>query len=177
MKRALVLIGHGGVPKDYPRERLSRLRALETRRQAVGGPMDLEERTLDRDIRSWPRTPSNDPYQAGLEALASRLRIRLGDTPLVVAYNEFCAPSIEEAVESLAESGVDDLLLLSAMMTPGGSHSEIEIPEAVDLLQRRFPAARIRYLWPYDLDALAGLMKSQVEREISTTIHHNELPT
>jgi sirohydrochlorin cobaltochelatase len=170
MKRAIVLIGHGGVPKDYPRERLSRLRALESRRQAVGGAMDPEERTLDRDIRFWPRTPSNDPYQAGLEALAARLRPRLDGAPLIVAYNEFCAPSIEDAVESLVAAGVDDLLLLSAMMTPGGSHSEIEIPEAVDLLQRRFPDARIRYLWPYDLDALADFLQSQVARDASMTI-------
>ena len=36
-RRAVVLVGHGGVPRDYPRERLMQLRGLEARRRAPGG--------------------------------------------------------------------------------------------------------------------------------------------
>lgn len=158
MNRAIVLIGHGGVPKDYPRDRLTRLRTLESRRMSTGGPLSEEERILDAEIRSWPRNPRTDPYQAGIEALAERIRLKLGSTRLQLAYNEFCGPGIEEAVGNLVASGFTDILLMSSMFTPGGSHSEIEIPETVAVLQARHPEARLRYLWPYDLDLLANLI-------------------
>jgi sirohydrochlorin cobaltochelatase len=162
MKRAIVLIGHGGVPKDYPRDRLTRLRTMEARRVALGGTPSEDERMLDAEIRSWPRTPESDPYQAGLEALAERIRARLDSTPLQLAYNEFCGPSIEEAVGNLIETGHTDIVLLSSMFTPGGSHSEIEIPDTVASLQARHPQVRLRYLWPYDLSLIAGVILDHV---------------
>jgi len=162
MSRAVILIGHGGVPKDYPRDRLTRLRSLESRRMAVGGPLSEEERALDTEIRSWPRTPETDPYQAGLQALAERVRALLGPTPLKLAYNEFCGPGIEEAVKDLVDSGFTEIVLMSSMVTPGGSHSEIEIPETVADLQARHPQVRLRYVWPYDLDLVAGLILDHV---------------
>lgn len=67
---AVVLVGHGGVPSDYPRDRLVRLRSLEARRRAVGGAISDEERELDRHGRAWPRSARTDPYQAGLLAVA-----------------------------------------------------------------------------------------------------------
>ena len=73
-RRAVVLVGHGGVPRDYPRERLMRLRALETRRRGSGSPPSQEEAALEHELRHWPRTPANDPYQAGLKSLAAHLR-------------------------------------------------------------------------------------------------------
>ena len=79
-KRGVVLVGHGGIPKDYPRELVTKLRALEAKRRATGGPPTPEEIELDTKIRRWPRTPKTDPYQAGLEALAAG-DIRTGGTP------------------------------------------------------------------------------------------------
>ena len=55
-RRAVVLVGHGGVPRDYPRERLMQLRALETRRRASGAPPSQEEVALEHELRHWPRT-------------------------------------------------------------------------------------------------------------------------
>jgi sirohydrochlorin cobaltochelatase len=59
--RAVVLVGHGGVPRDYPRDRLLRLRGLEARRRATGAPVSVEEAALDAELRHWPRTPATDP--------------------------------------------------------------------------------------------------------------------
>ena len=67
VRRAVVLVGHGGLPRDYPRERLMQLRALEGRRRASGAAPLPEEVALAAELRHWPRTPANDPYRAGLE--------------------------------------------------------------------------------------------------------------
>jgi sirohydrochlorin cobaltochelatase len=124
--------------------------------------MSPEERDLDDDIRNWPRTPLSDPYQAGLEKLAEHLRPRLGVCRLELAYNEFCAPSLEVVVGNLAAGGFSDLEVVSSMFTPGGNHSEIEIPETLDLLRRKHPSVRLRYHWPYDLHRVSDVILDKV---------------
>jgi sirohydrochlorin cobaltochelatase len=50
------------------------------------------------------------------------------------------------------------------MFTPGGSHSEIEIPAAVETLRSRHPGIAIRYAWPYDLQLVVAMLSEQVNR-------------
>ena len=97
--------------------------------------MTAEERELDTQIRAWPRTPASDPYQAGLEALGTHLKPMLNNSLFTLAYNEFCAPTLEDAAAHLITQGANDLTVISSMLTPGGSHSEIEIPETLDRLR------------------------------------------
>lgn len=157
-KRAVILVGHGAPPRGYPRGELARLKALEGARQAIGGPPSDEERELDQRIRSVPRTPANDPYHAGLEALAAALRPRLGGAMLLVAYNEFCAPSLETAVERAVAEGASEIVVVPSMLTPGGIHSEVEIPATLEHARARWPAVTIRYAWPFDLDVVAQML-------------------
>lgn len=140
MKKAVVLIGHGGVPKDFPPEKIG----------------------LDHEIRSWPRTPENDPFYFGMRAIAAKLALKLPDTKLVLAFNEFCAPSIEQAVEMLITEGFDEIKLLTTMFTPGGVHSEFEIPKIIKTLQKKHPQACITYPWPFNLDHVATFLSAQV---------------
>jgi sirohydrochlorin cobaltochelatase len=159
---AVVLVGHGGVPRDFPREDLQRLKALEAARRARGMSPSDEESTLEHRIRTWPRTPATDPYQAGLERLAAALRPLVAPAGLVLAYNEFCAPALDVAVDALVASGARRIVVVPSMLTPGGIHSETEIPGTITRLQARHPDARIRYAWPFDMDAVARLLASQV---------------
>ena len=154
--RAVVLVGHGGVPRDYPRERLTQLRGLEARRRATGAPLSPEEVALETELRHWPRTPASDPYQAGLESLAAHLRPRLEPTRLALAYNEFCAPTVAEAVRVLAAEGITDIVAVPSMLTPGGVHAEIEIPQIITELQTEFPHLSVRYAWPFAGELLAS---------------------
>jgi sirohydrochlorin cobaltochelatase len=159
---AVVLVGHGGVPRDFPRADLQRLKALEGERRGRGTAPSDEERALERKIRTWPRTAQNDPYQAGLETVAARLRRKLGDARLAVAYNEFCAPTLEDAVSELVSAGARRIAVVPSMLTPGGVHSEIEIPETLAALRARFPDVELCYAWPFDPDAVAELLALQI---------------
>ncbi len=162
--RAVILVGHGGLPKDCPREVIQQFKQLERERKASGNPPTAQERDLEKLIREWPRTPENDPYKAGLESLAERLEPLLEGAPLVLAYNEFCAPTVEDAVADLVKQGITHITVVPTMLTPGGSHSEIEIPGILEGLRARHPALEIRYAWPADLGLLAGMLADHLKQ-------------
>ena len=62
-----------------------------------------------------------------------------GDLLFAVAYNEFCAPTLEESLEELIEKGATHITVATTIFTPGGSHSEVEIPEILDHLRPQYP--------------------------------------
>jgi sirohydrochlorin cobaltochelatase len=160
----VVLVGHGGIPKDYPRELITKLRGLEAQRRAGGGPPTPEEVELNTKLRRWPRTPQTDPYQAGLEALAAQLKTSLNGDLFAIAYNEFCAPTVEEAVETLIGGGATAITIVPSMLTPGGAHSELEIPETLEKLRVKHPGIELRYAWPFDLGQVAAMLAAQLTR-------------
>jgi sirohydrochlorin cobaltochelatase len=50
------------------------------------------------------------------------------------------------------------------MFTPGGSHSEVEIPEILEQLRNQYPNIVLRYAWPFDLQLVANTLAEQVKR-------------
>lgn len=164
VRRGVILVGHGGIPRGCPQDLVTRLKRLEAQRRAAKQPPSAEETELDSKIRRWPRTPETDPYQAGLEAVAVQLQSRLDGVLFGIAYNEFCAPTLEEAVEDLIKKGATDITVATTMFTPGGSHSEVEIPEILDQLRPRHPEVELRYAWPFDLHLVANTLAEQLQR-------------
>jgi sirohydrochlorin cobaltochelatase len=169
--QGVILVGHGGIPKDCPQELVSKLKRLEAQRRTAKLPPSLEEIELDTKIRRWPRTKSTDPYQSGLEAVAAVLKPYLAEALFTVAYNEFCAPTLEEAVEDLIGHGATSITVLTTMFTPGGSHSEVEIPEILDHLRANHPNVELRYAWPFDLQLIGRTLGEQLRR-FSTAAPH-----
>jgi sirohydrochlorin cobaltochelatase len=161
---AVLLVGHGGVPKDAPRELVTELKQLEKARRGTAEPPSAREIEVDRRLRDWPRTPQNDPYRAGLFQAAQALRARLAPVDVEVAFNEFCAPSIRDAVDRLVVDGVKRIRVISVMVTPGGNHSEIDVPEELAAARTRHPGISIDYLWPVDLDLLADFFARLLEQ-------------
>jgi sirohydrochlorin cobaltochelatase len=157
-------VGHGGIPKDYPPELVTKLKRLEAQRRAAGVSISTEEHELDSKIRRWPRTAATDPYRFGLETVAAALRPQLDGALLALAYNEFCAPTLEESVEELIKKGATHITVTTTMFTPGGAHSEVEIPEILDSLRPRHPEIELRYAWPFDLQLIAKILAEQVRR-------------
>lgn len=166
-KEAVVLIGHGGSPSDAPRALISELKRLEGERQARQGlEMSPREAELDQQVRAWPRTPETDPYKYGVEEIASALAPKLGGRRLVVAYNEFCAPSVEAAIEELVAEGFGRILLISTMFTRGGLHAECDIPHIVLETRKKHPGVAVEYAWPFDPGFVADFLAAQLARSI-----------
>lgn len=162
--RGVVLVGHGGIAKDCPAELVSKLKRLEAQRRAAGTIPSAEEQELDATIRRWPRTAATDPYRAGLEAVGAALRPLLNGALFALAYNEFCTPSVAEAIEDLIRQGATHITVVTTMFTPGGAHSEIEIPEILHGLRARHPEIAIQYAWPFDASTIAQILNEQVQR-------------
>ena len=160
----VILVGHGGIPKGCPQELITKLKRLEGQRRAAGLPISTEEHELDRTIRQWPLTAETDPYQSGLEAVAAQLQTKLGEALFAVAYNEFCAPTLEESVEELIKKGATHITVVTTMFTPGGSHSEVEIPEILERLRSQHPDIVLRYAWPFDMDLIANMLATQIKQ-------------
>lgn len=162
--RGVILVGHGGIPKGCPQELVTKLKRLEAQRRAAKMPPSPEELELDTKIRRWPRTAETDPYQSGLEAVAAQLRANLGEILFAVAYNEFCAPTLEESVEELIKKGATHITVTTTMFTPGGSHSEVEIPEILEQLRKQYPDIVLRYAWPFDMNLIAVMLATQIKQ-------------
>lgn len=161
-----MLVGHGAPATDCPPRLVGELMALEWRDGDPSDTRDAQARAvkLDTAIRDWPRTPANDPYKTGLEQLAQTLRPLLPTDLFTIAYNEFCRPSIEEAVAQMVQQGAARVLVLPTMMTPGGLHSEQDIPRALEAARRRHPDISIEYLWPFRLERVAALLAEHIRQ-------------
>jgi sirohydrochlorin cobaltochelatase len=167
-QHVVVLVGHGAVPADAPRRLVVELKRLEGERRASGEPeAGPRERELDRELREWPRTPANDPYRQGLESIATALAPLVAPSRLTVAYNEFCAPSVEEAFDEAVAAGATRVTLLTTMVTPGGSHAEDEIPALIGWARRRHPSIIVDYAWPYDPREVAAFFAAHLGRHMS----------
>lgn len=166
MDRCVILVGHGGVPTDCPPALVSEFKRLEA---AARGRMTPELAEADRKLRSWPRTPETDPYKTGLETIAAALSKTLPDQRVLLAYNEFCGPSLQEAFAEAVKAGARSVTVISTMYTRGGIHSETEIPQIIDELRRLHPGVTIRYAWPFDVSAIASFLAREVEAVESPT--------
>lgn len=164
-KEAVVLIGHGAAATDTPRPLVAELKRLEGERMARREPeMSPREAELDRQVRQWPRTPENDAYKAGVDLIAAALAPKLPGKTLVVAYNEFCAPSVEDAIERLVRDGFTRVDLISTMYTRGGIHAECEIPGIVLASRKKYPGVVFEYAWPYEPAFIADFLSAQLTK-------------
>ena len=102
LQKGIILVGHGGIPKGYPADQVSKLKRLEAQRRAAGQPMSAEELELDTNIRTWPRTPETDPYQAGLEALGAEMKPMVnGALTLIISISSGNSSAKENKSSSL----------------------------------------------------------------------------
>ena len=107
MKDVIVLVMHGAPPNDYPPREMAELFGLHARLEHAHGSerAELERRhaELDAKMRAWPRTPQNDPFWSGSHELAEHLGRGTG-LQVIVGFNEFCAPSLAEALKRAADN-------------------------------------------------------------------------
>ncbi|OHB75502.1 MAG: hypothetical protein A2Z25_07230 [Planctomycetes bacterium RBG_16_55_9] len=176
----VLLVGHGIPANDYPKDRLREFFQMSARHHTRQGdnpsqehPRDKHEHShdnddlryeqLEREIRAWPRTPENDPYKYGTEAIAEHLR-RQASRPVWVAYNEFCDPTIERMVDKAVAQGAKRIVAVSTMLVSGGGHSESDIPKSLAAARKQHPDVEIIYAWPYDVEQIAALLANAIGR-------------
>ncbi len=166
-KVVVVLAMHGEPPNDFPKDEFASFFALHARlHYAEGGDEDLHRRyaTLDAKIRGWPRTAENDPFYAASQLMAEQLRETTG-LEVVVGFNEFCGPTVEQAIDKAVARKADTIIVVTPMMTPGGIHAEIQIPATVRQARERHPGVSIRYAWPFDLSEVAQFLAKRIHQE------------
>lgn len=165
MSAVIVLAMHGAPPNDFPRDETRELFSLHQRlaQPEVPGREELQKRhdELEAKMRAWPRTAENDPFYAGSMALAAELGSQSG-THVIVGFNEFCGPSLDEALDQAAESGAGRVAVITPMLTRGGEHAEKDIPSAVEVARKRHPGVEFDYLWPFELSEVAQFLAAQV---------------
>lgn len=165
MKKAILLVMHGSPPKDFPRREFGELMGLHSRLgSAEGKEREASLRrhdVLEARVRSWPRSAENDPYWAGSHELAEGLH-RVSGLPVYVGFNEFCAPTIIDAIEEAVADGAEDIVVVTPMMTRGGGHAEQDIPQALETAARRHPEIGLRFAWPFESEQVAGFLWSQI---------------
>jgi len=162
----VLLVGHGVPPSDYPRERLAEYMRLKTLAEAGDRRAGEQYGRLEREMRRWPRTKENDPYWAGVMELAREIKRAGGFASVKVAFNEFCAPDLEEAFEEVSKLDIDTVVVVPTMIVRGGEHSETEIKEKIDAAKKRHPRLNILYAWPFDLAMQAEFFAAHVNRFI-----------
>ena len=167
MKSVIVLAMHGSPPRDFPRDELSEFMSLHARLEgaAVSHSPALESRyeELEKKMRDWPRNRQNDPFFASSQEIAAALEHASGHD-VILGFNEFCAPGLDEALERATSSGAVRILVVTAMMTRGGEHSEKDIMQAVKKAQQKHPDVKIIYAWPFEISEVADFLAVHIER-------------
>ena len=167
MQQVLVLAMHGAPPNDFPRAEVAELVGLHSRLEQVAGPqreaLARRHDELDAIMRAWPRTPRNDPFWAASMEMADHLSRATG-FEVIVGFNEFCAPDLDEALDQAASRHMQTITVITPMMTRGGEHAEVDIPGAIRRAQERHPGQTIRYVWPFEMDDVARFLAAQIGR-------------
>lgn len=157
----IVLAMHGAPPLDFPPHELRLYFELAWRREHGPGNISAEAEAnfsrLEEKIRRWPRHEANDPFYTGSLRLKQALE-RVAGVEVILGFNEFCAPSVEEALEAACSRYPQLIRVITPMLTPGGKHGAREIPAAVLAARKKFPGIKIIYCWPFEVEEVAEFL-------------------
>lgn len=95
--------------------------------------------------------------------LAAKLSVVSG-CEVIVGYNEFCSPSLDEALLAATDRNAQKILVATTMMTRGGDHSERDIPSRIEEFKRLHQDVEIIYAWPFDDDQVARFLNDHLSR-------------
>ena len=166
MDTVIVLVMHGAPPRDFPKAELGEFFGLASRIKQVNGPertvMEARHAELEAKMRAWPRTAQNDPFHAASREMADSLQQATG-SQVIVAFGEFCAPRMNEAMDQAAALSPRRVVVITPMMTRGGEHSEVDIPTQVRRAQERHPSVEFMYIWPFELPEVTRFLANQID--------------
>jgi sirohydrochlorin cobaltochelatase len=166
MDTAIVLAMHGAPPRDFPEPEMAEYFSLHLRLEHAGdgAPAEWRERVqaLETRMRAWPRNSSNDPFWAASHDLGRQLAETTG-IEVVVGFNEFCGPSVDEAIDhAVSVHDPARIVVITPMLTRGGEHAELDIPAAIARSRERHPGVPIIYAWPFAPADVAGFLATKI---------------
>jgi sirohydrochlorin cobaltochelatase len=138
------------------------LQAREHQHPPAGGHSS-RFKELEARMRAFPRNETNDPFWKGSRDLAAALEKACG-LPVLLGFNEFCAPSLDEVFDQAAANDVQKIIIVTPMMTRGGEHAEGDIPASIDRARRRHPGLTFIYAWPFDTGAVAEFLAKIIKK-------------
>lgn len=156
-KVSVIIVGHGGPARDFPKLK-EYFRTHDSRTP--------EAEKLEDELVHWPRNENNDAYWAGFTKVVNEFKKVNNFHSVHFAFNEMCSPTVEEALTEALKDNPDVIVLTSIMLTPGGVHSEKDIPKSVEKFQKANPGVKIIYAWPYNLGDISKLLLNQVDKFI-----------
>lgn len=114
-------------------------------------------------MRNWPRNEQNDPFYTASQELAAHLG-EVSGYEVIVGYNEFCAPGMDEALQSAVDRGATKIIVATTMMTWGGEHAEKDIPDKLNEFSKSNPQVETVYAWPFDTAQVAQFLSEHISR-------------
>lgn len=173
MSTIILLAMHGAPPNDFSQPELAEFFGLHMQLEHIplraiqASPQLMEKQhrhdALHARLRAWPRTPHNDPFHAASLSMAGELSTAAG-CPVKVGFNEFCGPSLDEALDAAVAEGATQVVVLTPMMTRGGEHAEQDIPAAIEQARQRHPQVAFVYAWPFEPLQVAQFLAEQARQ-------------
>ena len=135
----VILVAHGDVPLSY----------LEKK------DMNMAEEHIEKwseMVRDWPRNEKNDPLLHDTRILEDYIKDKSGYSNFEIGNLEFSAPTLEDALQKVLNRGAERVIFIGGTgFMDRSSHSLVDIPEAVDKLQKEYPSVELSYEEP-DID-------------------------
>ena len=153
----VVLIAHGDVPLSY----------LEKKN------MNMAEQHIEKwseMVRNWPRDEKNDPLLHDTLILEKHIKERSGYQNFEIGNMEFASPTLEEALEKVLNSGVEKVIFIGGTgFMDRSSHTLIDIPEAIDKLQKSHPNVKMSYIKP-NIDIVCAELANMIVNKVKKAI-------
>lgn len=156
MNTGIIMVQHG----DFPFEFKEKYKEMFTFVKQM-----LEE--ISKETRKIARDP-NDPYSVDMNKIKDSIKSCGGFKHFEIGFMEFSSPTIEEAVEKIADEGVKKIILVNA---PGifmrSSHSLIDVPKIIDQVQSNHPDLDLIYTQPGGfLEEMADVIVKRIDNAL-----------
>ncbi len=146
MGRYIVLLGHGAFPSDFPKNKISKYLGLRQKfmKKELNNKEKNDFKKLENEILKFKRTKKNDPHfyfhKKLTRVIEKELKIKC-----FFAFNEFCAPLLEDSIKKIYERDKNAEILIIPTMFTGGIHIQRDIPQKVREIKKKYKVAKINY--------------------------------
>ena len=114
-----------------------------------------------RRLRAVPRGKN-----CGREHPTTNLPLTISSTMGLVLplFGECAAPQPLAQGNNYVNQGAERVVVITTMMTPWETHSEVDTSQAVEAATKRHPTVEIVDAWPHDFDPIAAAFAGQTRR-------------